>query len=87
MTDDTEEQEGPVIEWTPPTAEYVPCNTCILVAPSGWEAFADATGALLVRVQSKNGDVEVLTELGKAWHTAGKPINHGSVSGIKTGGK
>jgi len=85
MSDETLTDDEPTIEWSSASAEYVPCNTCIMVAPSGWEAFAEATGALLVRVQSKNGDVEVLTDIGKSWHTAGKALRDGSVVSLPTG--
>jgi len=83
MSDETEEQEESSFEWAPPVAEYVPCNKHIVIAPAGWEAFAETVGAVLVRVQTQDGSVEVLTELGKPWHTAGKAIRNGSITVVE----
>jgi hypothetical protein len=45
----------------------------VLIFAGGVDAFVEKTGALLIRVADRGGDVEILTELGRPWRQVDKP--------------
>lgn len=54
-----------------------------VIAPAGWDAFAEAAGALLVRVSDRSGDVEIISEIGKDWRKVDKPDRPAAVKAIR----
>lgn len=84
MSDEPEESQDLNIEWEPSeVAEFVQCNNCHIIAPSGFQAAAVSLGAVLFRIQDKTGDVEVLESLDKPWRTAGKADRTGKLAAVE----
>lgn len=55
----------------------------VIIFPHGSDVFAEAVDALAIRIADKTGDIEILSEVGKAWREVHKPDRTGSVAAIK----
>lgn len=88
MADDDEPESSPEPEPVSRSeyVSYVGPNgvSGTIIAPAGWEQFSAETGALLVRIADKTGDVEIITEIGKAWRAVDKSDRAGTVKSIKS---
>ena len=81
-----EEETALHVDCEPNSAEYVSTNVGVIVAPAGWDYFADQVGALLVRTTDKTGDVEILESLEKPWRIVGKANRTGTLKAIPKDG-
>ena len=82
----TDEDSQLQVDFEPNRAEYVSTPLGVIVAPAGWEYFADEVGAILVRIVDKTGDVEILESLEKSWRAVGKATRTGTLKAIKADG-